>query len=178
MIGAPWLYARDALKADHKSSVDSYDFELKRVDGPDGDRRFVVDVILAKSGGLVGQFTLKLGELTTLQPPTGDPQADERAQGWRVSVAQRVPVQVPRLVFTKYPPEPWLRIGGGMVLLGLLLAGLFPRDEVWFWVDRKGRRLHVVAAYRRPRAALDRAARSAAEACAAPAVASNLKLET
>lgn len=164
-VARPWLFAReDSKKMMHQESG-PVELELLEVRGAAADQEFVV---AARSAGADTTVVLRLNEETSLAAPPATAPAqsqpvDEAAAAgpWRVRVIGRAPAYYTILTLTRNASIPFIYLGCAVMMLGLLMAFLISRREVWFALDPSSGSLRVAAIYRQPQEEFDASVRRA-----------------
>ena len=163
-----WLFGKPEMRAMSHGGGGPFDLELAEVRGEGESRRFVLRALAPDTGVEVDRAELALGESATLGEQAAAETPVEDATDWRLEIVGRAPAYTTDLSVTRNPLIPFIYLGCGLMLLGLVLAFFVKQRDAWFHVDAARGRLWVVAAYRHPHGELDRVVRSVVEGLREP----------
>ncbi|NQU44889.1 cytochrome c biogenesis protein ResB, partial [bacterium] len=156
-VYSQWLFAKEALKAMMHQHHEVYGLDLMGVSVEEENREFQIRVWQLETPGSEKQLSLGLEEDAVLEEAVKVESEIVQAavQEWSVRLIETRAAYRTTLSVTRNPAVPLVYVGCTIVLLGLTLAFLARRRELWFRVDRDRGRLQVVARYRYGREDLD-----------------------
>jgi cytochrome c biogenesis protein ResB len=174
-VSSHWLFGKPEMKEMMRNMMhqkeSAWEFDLVRVTGDAPNCQMVVSAKKTGSTEAAREFTLAVGQEAALEAtspqttasasvaPAAPPAAtaSKSADEPKVKLVGKVPAYYTILTLTRNPLIPVIYGGSALMMLGLLLAFLIKRQEVWFWV-RPGEKasLLVTAHYRLARDTFDR----------------------
>lgn len=129
-----------------------YDLEFTDVSGTNPS--FTLAIKVTEAGKPATTYNLKPGGAIGIAEPKNVTASNPGA--WKVTMLKRVPLYTTTLSMTRNPLVPVIYFACFLMILGLCIAFMINRKEIWFWVDdQSNMELHVVGRYRYARDSMD-----------------------